>query len=71
MTASVTPIKTPLASHEDNSPSVREKTASIAARTDRIKRVLASPAALPEMRAQAKGELVVLAAEALALWGEL
>ena len=65
------PLKRPLTQHEDIPPMMRDHASSIAARSSRIKSVLGSPAALPEMRAQAKGELVLLAAECLELWGSM
>lgn len=61
----------PLPAHVTNPMDVREKAQALSARLGRINRVLASPAALPERRTEAKDELVVLSKDALALWSLL
>lgn len=64
----IVPMERPLlAAHEDNPPAIREAAQALSARCGRIARVLSSPAALPERRAEAKAELVALATEALNL----
>lgn len=63
------PMERPkLPEHVTNPMDVREKAQALSARIGRINRVLASPAALPERRREAKDELVVLSREALQLW---
>lgn len=62
------PTKPVLAQHETIPNEIREKTGSLDARMNRIKRVLLQASALPEIREQAKADLVGLAAEALELW---
>ena len=57
-----------LADHITNPEDVKQAVSSIAARMDRIKRVLGMPAALPEARRRAKDELVALSRESLTLW---
>jgi hypothetical protein len=52
----------------DNPTDVREQSAAILSRAQRIARVLNSPAAHPDVRAQAKDSLVALSKEALTLW---
>lgn len=47
---------------------VRQRSASLKGRMDRVARILSAPAAHPAMRATAKDELVMLSKEALALW---
>lgn len=59
----------PIPDHVDNPLDVRQASASLTSRVDRVKRVLGQPAALPEARRRAKDELVALSREALALWG--
>ena len=71
MIANIQLVKPSIPNHTDISLQVREQVSSIFARVTAIKRVLANPAAMPDMIVQAKGELVVLAREALNLAGEL
>lgn len=69
MSATITPMeRKPLPDHETIPLDIREKTQALATRMGRINRVLTGNAALPEMRRQAKDELVALAKDALALW---
>jgi hypothetical protein len=66
------PLQRPLlAEHVTNEPEVRERAQALSSRCGRIARVLTSPAALPERRADAKAELIALATEALNLRGLL
>lgn len=63
------PMERPkLADHTTNPPEVRERAQALAARLNRINRVLVSPAALPERRREARDDLILLAREALDLW---
>jgi hypothetical protein len=57
-----------LADHVNKPEDVKLAISSIAARMDRIKRVLGMPAALPEARRRAKDDLVALSRECLTLW---
>jgi hypothetical protein len=66
------PLQRPLlAEHITNEPAVREAAQALSSHCGRIARVLTSPAALPERRADAKAELIALAADALQLWSLL
>lgn len=58
----------PLPQHETIPSDVREKAGALAARMNRIQRVLTAASALPGTRQAAKDELPLLAREALALW---
>lgn len=52
----------------DNPIDVRERAAALLSGAQRINRVLNSPAAHPDVRRQAKDQLVALSKEALSLW---
>ena len=57
--------------HEDIAPEVRAAAQSLHAASGRISRVLTANAALPDMKAQAKADLIALARDALTLHGAL
>lgn len=63
--------RAPLPRHEDIPPEVRAAAQSLHALSGRISRVLTTNAAMPDMKAQAKAELIALARDALALHGAI
>ena len=72
MMADPIPLKrVPLPKHEDVPPEVRAAAQSLHALSGRISRVLTANAAMPDMKANAKAELITLARDALALHGAL
>lgn len=69
MSDRVVPMARPkLPAQVDIPADVREKTAALSARMNRIARVLNAPACLPERKREAKDELAALAKDALNLW---
>lgn len=65
------PMKRELIRHEGIAPEVRAAAQSLHALSGRISRVLTTNAAMPEMKANARAELITLARDALTLHGSL
>lgn len=63
--------RSPLPVHETLPTGIRTQAQALGALSGRVVRILNSNAALPDMKRQAKEDLVVLARDALELWGGL
>ena len=61
----------PLPRHEDIAPEARAAAHALGASVGRVARILTANAAMPDLKAQAKADLIAIARDALILHGML